>query len=280
MVLGNGPGLWLGPASGRNPVVPEKIAANVRAAARKLCRELADMHFGAPVTHVYNPLDYARRPHDAYVRSYGASPKRVVFLGMNPGPFGMAQTGVPFGDTGFVRDWLGIEEPVGRPSLEHPKRPVLGFECPRREVSGTRLWSAIAEHYGRPERFFEKHFITNYCPLVFIEKTGRNRTPDKLPARERGPLFAACDAHLRRLVEIFEAEWVIGIGAFAEQRARDALADRGIRIGRILHPSPANPRAQRDWSGTARHELEALGLCRKRATGRGRARSGTGRGKP
>jgi len=259
--------------------MPGKIAASVRAAARNLCRDLSDMRFGAPVTHIYNPLEYARRPHDAYVRSYGASPKRVIFLGMNPGPFGMAQTGVPFGDTELVRDWLGIEEPVGRPALEHPKRPVLGFECPRREVSGTRLWSAIAEHYGRPGRFFEERFIANYCPLVFIEKTGRNRTPDKLPARERDPLFAACNAHLRRLVEIFEAEWVVGIGAFAEQRARDALADRGIRIGRILHPSPANPRAQRDWSGTARSELEAIGLCRRRAKGGGERRTEQGAAK-
>jgi single-strand selective monofunctional uracil DNA glycosylase len=251
--------------------MPGKIAAKVRAAARKLCRELANMRFGAPVTHVYNPLEYARRPHDAYVRLYGASPKRVMFLGMNPGPFGMAQTGVPFGDTEFVRDWLAIDEPVGRPALEHPKRPILGFECPRREVSGTRLWSAIAKHYGRPERFFENCFIANYCPLVFIEKTGRNRTPDKLPASERGPLFAACDAHLRRLVEIFEAEWVVGIGAFAEQRARDALGDRIIRIGRVLHPSPANPRAQRDWARTARSELEAIGLCGRRTKSRARA---------
>jgi single-strand selective monofunctional uracil DNA glycosylase len=230
------------------------------------------MRFAAPVTHVYNPLDYARRPHNAYIRSYGASPKRVIFLGMNPGPFGMAQTGVPFGDIGFVRDWLGIEEPVGKPAIEHPKRPVLGFACPRSEVSGTRLWGAIAEHYRRPERFFAERFIANYCPLVFIEKTGRNRTPDKLPAREREPLFAVCDAHLRRLVDIFQAEWVVGIGAFAEGRAREALANREIRIGRILHPSPANPRAQRDWSGTAGRELKAMGLCGEKKAGRGRAR--------
>ncbi len=255
-----------------------KISTNRRKYASQLLNSGSRSLAGSLLGVRLRPLDYARRPHDAYVRSYGASPKRVIFLGMNPGPFGMAQTGVPFGDTGFVRDWLGIEEPVGRPSLEHPKRPVLGFECPRREVSGTRLWGAIAEHYGRPERFFEKRFIANYCPLVFIEKTGRNRTPDKLPARERGPLFAACDAHLRRLVEIFEAEWVVGIGVFAEQRARDALADRGIRVGRILHPSPANPRAQRDWSGTARRELEAVGLCRQTTKGEARAQSRTRRG--
>ncbi len=241
-----------------------KITSKVRATTRELCEQLADLRFAAPVTHVYNPREYARRPHNVYIRSYADGLKRVIFLGMNPGPFGMAQTGVPFGDIAAVRDWLGIEEPVGRPAIEHPKRPVQGFDCPRSEVSGSRLWGAIAEHYGRPEKFFENRFITNYCPLVFIESSGRNRTPDKLPASEREPLFRSCDAYLRRLVEIFKAEWVIGIGAFAEQRAREALANREVRIGRILHPSPANPRANHDWSGSARAELEALGLCGRR----------------
>jgi single-strand selective monofunctional uracil DNA glycosylase len=246
--------------------MPEKTASKVRAATRKLCERLADLRFADPVTHVYNPLEYARRPHNAYIRSYADGPKRVIFLGMNPGPFGMAQTGVPFGDIAYVRDWLGIEAPVGRPAIEHPKRPVLGFDCPRSEVSGSRLWGAIAEHYDKPEKFFENRFIANYCPLVFIESSGRNRTPDKLPAHEREPLFTSCDAYLRRLVEIFQAEWVIGIGAFAERRAREALADREIHIGRILHPSPANPRANAGWSGIARGELEALGLCGRRRT--------------
>ncbi len=241
-----------------------KIASKVRATTRKLCEQLAGLRFADPVTHVYNPLEYARRAHNAYIRSYGDGLKRVVFLGMNPGPFGMAQTGVPFGDVAYVRDWLGIDEPVGHPTIEHPKRPVQGFDCPRSEVSGSRLWGAIAEHYGKPERFFKSRFIANYCPLVFIESSGRNRTPDKLPASEREPLFSSCDAYLRRLVEIFEAEWVIGIGAFAEQRAREALATCEVRIGRILHPSPANPRANDDWSGSARAELEALGLCGRR----------------
>ena len=241
-----------------------KIASKVRAATRKLCERLAELHFAAPVSHVYNPLEYARRPHNAYIRSYGDDLKRVIFLGMNPGPFGMAQTGVPFGDIAYVREWLGVEGSVGRPAIEHPKRPVRGFDCPRSEVSGSRLWGAIAEHYGTPEKFFRGRFIANYCPLVFIESSGRNRTPDRLPASEREPLFSSCDAYLRRLVEIFEAEWVVGIGAFAEQRARAALADREVRIGRILHPSPANPRAHNDWSGSARGELEAVGLCNRR----------------
>ncbi|MGH0030493.1 MAG: uracil-DNA glycosylase family protein [Myxococcota bacterium] len=230
-------------------------------AARRLRRDVDALAFAAPVEVVYDPLAYARDPHEAYLRTYGDSRKRVVFLGMNPGPFGMAQTGVPFGDVGRVRDWLGIRGKVGRPAREHPKRPVLGFDCARSEVSGTRLWGAIADHFGTPQRFFARHFITNYCPLVFVEASSRNRTPDKLPAAEREPLYAACDRHLRQVVRLLEPEWVVGIGAFAESRAREVLGDR-VKIGRVLHPSPANPRAQKDWGAKARGELVDQGICR------------------
>jgi single-strand selective monofunctional uracil DNA glycosylase len=240
--------------------MPAEIAAKLRAATWKLRRDVAPLQFDAPVTHVYNPLDYARAPHGRYIDAYGASRKRVVFLGMNPGPFGMMQTGVPFGSIADVRDWLKIEAPVTRPEREHTKRPVLGFACPRNEVSGARLWGSIARAFGEPARFFAHSYIANYCPLAFLEASGRNRTPDKLPAAEREPLFEACDRHLRRMVRILEPEWLVGIGAFAEARAREALGS-GVRIGRILHPSPANPRAQRDWGGEARRQLAALGVC-------------------
>jgi single-strand selective monofunctional uracil DNA glycosylase len=248
------------------------IAAGLGAAARRLSRDLAALSFAAPVAQVYDPLHYARRPYATYLRRFGDDPKRVVFLGMNPGPFGMAQTGVPFGDVACVRDWLGIEEKIERPAREHPKRPILGFDCPRSEVSGTRLWGAIADRFGAPERFFADHFISNYCPLVFVEESGRNRTPDKLPAAERVPLYAACDRHLRRVVKLMEPEWVVGIGAFAESRAREVLGDT-LKIGRVLHPSPANPRAQKDWGGKAQRELAAQGVCPKR---RGRRGCGSG----
>jgi len=214
-----------------------------------------------PVTHVYNPLEYARTPHSRYLRAYGNSRKVVLFLGMNPGPFGMAQTGVPFGDVESVRDWLGIVGPVSRPPSEHPKRPVRGFECPRREVSGARLWGAIAEHHRAPERFFRHAFVANYCPLVFMEESGRNRTPDKLPADEREAVYEACDRHLRRLVELLEPRWLIGIGKFAETRARAALPDFGGTIGTVLHPSPASPAANRGWAAQAKQQLRELGVC-------------------
>lgn len=245
-----------------------KIGDGLCNAARRLRREVDAMRFGPPVSVVYDPLAYARAPHEAWLRRYGDSPRRVVFVGMNPGPFGMAQTGVPFGDVHWVRDWLGIEGKVERPTREHPKRPIQGFDCPRSEVSGTRLWGAIAERFGTPKRFFAEHFITNYCPLVFVEASSRNRTPDKLPAAEREPLFAACDRHLRRVVRLLEPEWVVGVGAFAESRAREALGGR-VKIGRVLHPSPANPRAQKDWGEKARGELASQGVCAAGANRRG-----------
>ncbi len=196
----------------------------------------------------------------------GSGRKRVLFLGMNPGPFGMAQTGVPFGEVAMVRDWMGLEGRVGKPSPEHPKRPVDGFACERSEVSGRRLWGLFSERFGTSESFFAEHFVANYCPLVFMTATGANLTPDKLPAVEVGPLYALCDAHLRAVVAALEPEWVVGVGAFAEGRATEALAgvDSGARarIRRILHPSPASPAANRGWAEAATKELVALGVWR------------------
>jgi single-strand selective monofunctional uracil DNA glycosylase len=234
--------------------------AVLRRATKELCSELAPLKFGAPVTHVYNPLVYARAPHDAYLKRYGSTPKRVLYLGMNPGPYGMAQTGVPFGEVSLVRDWLEIDAKVEQPSLIHPKRPIDGFACTRSEVSGARLWGALKERYQRPERFFEQAFVANYCPLVFMEDSGRNRTPDKLPRAERDPLFAACDRYLQRVVEALGPRFVIGVGKFAADRAQEALAGRDVEVGTIPHPSPANPAANRGWLPLVDKALHPLGL--------------------
>jgi single-strand selective monofunctional uracil DNA glycosylase len=230
-------------------------------AAQVLCVELEKLAFAPPVTHVYNPLRYAARAHRAYLERYASNAKRVVYLGMNPGPFGMAQTGVPFGEVALVRDFLGICEKVERPEHEHPARRIEGFACKRSEVSGARLWGAFRERHGSAQKFFAEHFVANYCPLVFMEESGKNRTPDKLPPRERQALLAACDAHLRALVEILEPEWVIGVGAFAQGRAQEALQGTGVKVATILHPSPASPIANRGWAEQADRQLRALGLA-------------------
>ena len=235
------------------------IAEALISAARQLSVEVGQLHFAAPVSHCYNPLDYAWAAHELYLRRFGNSAKKIVFLGMNPGPFGMVQCGVPFGEINAVRDWMGIEAIVEKPANENPKRPVEGFACTRSEVSGRRLWGLFQQRFGRAEEFFAEHFVANYCPLAFFDQ-GRNLTPDKLPASESAPLYAACDTHLRRIVDIFQPQWVIGIGAFAEDRARVALGDMSLRIGKILHPSPASPAANRGWSEAATKQLQALGI--------------------
>ena len=219
-----------------------------------------ELGFGAPVAHVYNPWRYAWGLHAAFVERFVDGPRRVLFLGMNPGPWGMGQTGVPFGEVAAVRDWMGLRAEVGQPRDPHPKRPVQGLDCPRSEVSGQRLWGWVAERFGTPEAFLHQAFVLNHCPLLFLGSTGRNLTPDKLAAEERLPLLRLCDEALADTVDILEAEWVVGVGAYAEARATEALAGRDVQIGRILHPSPASPAANRGWAPQAEAQLRAQGV--------------------
>ena len=235
--------------------------ANLIIQAAKDLRDTVDaLPFGDPVTHVYDPLRYAWATHRQYLARFARPTCEAVFVGMNPGPWGMAQTGVPFGEVDAVRHWLGIEGPVGKPEQEHPKRPIQGFACGRSEVSGRRLWGLFAERFGDPDAFFERHFVANYCPLVFMESSGRNRTPDKLAAAERQPLEAACDAHLRILIDALSPTWAIGIGAFASKRLTRVIGQSGPIVGQILHPSPASPAANRGWAEQATRQLVELSI--------------------
>lgn len=228
--------------------------------SNKLVKNIEGLRFGPPVTHVYNPLVYAAKPHRAYLRKYAAHPREILLVGMNPGPWGMAQTGVPFGDVARVRSWLQIDLPVARPANEHPKRPVQGFQCPRSEVSGTRLWGWAQERFGTPEKFFARFFVWNFCPLSFMEESGRNRTPDKLPANESKPLFEACEVALSALVGYLNPRYVLGIGAFAEKQIAKCLHQKDIITGRIPHPSPANPAANKGWAKAAEAALARYGI--------------------
>jgi single-strand selective monofunctional uracil DNA glycosylase len=239
-------------------------AAMIRA-TRRLAAQVDALGFSAPAAHVYNPIAYARAPHESWLRGYATGRPRVVFVGMNPGPWGMAQTGVPFGDVQSVRGWLGIEGRVRQPALVHPKHPVLGFDCPRREVSGARFWGLMRDHYGAPAAFAADAFVANYCPLMFIDEAGRNLTPDKLRTAERKALEELCDSFLLQVIRILSPAWVVGIGGFARKRI-DAVLERAPEprpaAAVIPHPSPASPRANRGWAGLARGALEAQGIWR------------------
>ena len=236
-------------------------------AAARLSDEVAALTFGKPVTHVYNPLQYAWQAHRRYLLRANPRGVDVLLMGMNPGPWGMAQTGVPFGEIAVVRDWIGIDEPVESPADVHPKRPIEGFQCQRSEVSGRRLWGLFRQRFGTADKFFARHFVANYCPRVFMEESARNRTPDKLGIDERAALSEACDRHLESVLSLVRPKLVVGVGRYAEQAllrvARGAGSD--AKVTRILHPSPASPAANRDWAGTVTGQLEEAGVWGRRS---------------
>ncbi len=234
--------------------------SSILSASIKLRAAVNKLAFADPITHIYNPLDYAWAMHKQFITRFGGGRKRILMLGMNPGPWGMAQTGIPFGEIAAVRGYIGINAPINKPKDEHPKRPVEGLACARSEVSGRRLWGLMAERYPDPADFFNDHMVVNYCPLVFMGETGKNITPDKLLADEREPLEAVCDAHLLGLIEVWKPEWVVGVGAFAEKCAKRALGETDLKFGRILHPSPASPAANRGWAEQAEKQMIELGL--------------------
>lgn len=225
----------------------------------ELAEQVDGMKFAPPVAWVYNPLRYARELHHAFLDLAQPKPDALL-LGMNPGPWGMAQTGVPFGEVAAVRGWLGIRGKVQPPTEQHEKRPILGLDCSRSEVSGRRLWLWAEQRYRTPKRFFSQFFVYNFCPLAFLEESGRNRTPDKLPSTEKKPLFDACDEALRQFVAELQPKRVIGIGKFAEQRAKLALKGMEIPTATILHPSPASPAANRGWQPQIEKQLAEMGL--------------------
>lgn len=233
-------------------------------AAQELTRTLKPLQFAEPVSYVYLPTEYAWDRHHEYLQRFASEKKRVLLLGMNPGPWGMAQTGVPFGEIPAVRDWMGIAGPVNHPEPEHPKRPIEGFDCTRSEVSGRRLWGLFAEKFPCADDFFRDHFVANYCPLVWMGETGKNITPDKLPKAEMAPVEEACQKHLAALITALEPEWLIGVGAYAEKKlitvTKNYFPDQPFNIGKILHPSPASPAANRGWEPQAEKQLIELGV--------------------
>ncbi len=232
-------------------------------AARTLSDAMDALEFEAPVAWTYNPLNYAWAGHEAYVRRFAGGQKKTLYLGMNPGPFGMAQTGVPFGEIAAVTGWLGIRAEVGRPPVCHPKRPVDGFACPRSEVSGRRLWGLFAELYGTAERFFKEAYVANYCPLIWMAESGANVTPAQLPIAQAARVDEACQKHLRRLIEVFRPQYLVGVGGYALKQLEIAAAHfpgEGMTTGVLLHPSPASPMANKCWPEKPKQQLRDLGI--------------------
>ena len=213
------------------------------------------------VDTVYNPLAYAWEPHRSYLELASGEGAKTLLLGMNPGPHGMGQMGIPFAATSVVRDLLKITNlDVGQPRTPHPKRPISGLDWPKEEVSGTRLWGLLANEYGSAESIFKSVFLLNHCPLMlFSGERATNITPDKITGPTTKALLERCDEHLREVVDIMQIERVIGVGRYSEKRALNALSGIDISVTTCWHPSPASPLANRnkgeDWKKNVRNVL-------------------------
>jgi len=232
--------------------------------SRKLARQLRDIEFShEALSHVYNPLQYAWDGYRQYVETYLPAQCRVYFLGMNPGPFGMTQTGVPFGEIAAVRDYLKLaprliasERPI------HAKRPLEGMDCKRSEVSGKRLWGLFASHYPQARDFFKQHWVSNFCPLLFLSNSGSNIVPEKLQQPGRRQLEELCQKHLLFELQLLKPHYLVGVGKFAEQqleKVRPLLAHDCV-LGSIIHPSPASPLGNKNWPQLPLQQLEQLGV--------------------
>lgn len=216
---------------------------------------------------IYDPLTYAWEPHRQYLERYVHADVPVFMLGMNPGPFGMAQTGVPFGEIDAVRTWMGIVAPVSAPPVEHPGRPVTGFSTTRSEVSGKRLWGLMSDRFGTAADFFASHCVMNYCPLIFLDggKRAKNITPDKLPKDEQRAMEALCDDYLKDVLLLVSPRYLVGIGKYAQQKLQkisEALCASGCGpyvVGSVIHPSPGNPQANNGWAEKTVERMEELG---------------------
>jgi len=249
---------------------------------------------------VYNPIDYASEPHRKFLRKYLKMSKSVLFLGMNPGPWGMMQTGVPFGEVTIVREWLEVRGEVSQPSEEHPKRPVEGFACARREVSGERLWGLFKDLCRSPDVFFRRCFVYNHCPLGYLAESGKNVTPVEFEAADRRRVEERCDEALRQIAALLHVEVVVGLGRYAAKAAQRAITAAGptradslqvanvsasrvaavnrtrsapppepsssspIRVIFMNHPSPASAAANKGggWAALAKKQLREAELLK------------------
>ena len=209
---------------------------------------------------IYNPLRYAWDVHEEYLRRSGGHGAKAILMGMNPGPHGMGQMGIPFAATTVVRELIGIQGiEVNQPVNPHPNRPVNGLSHPKEEVSGTRLWNALSERYGSAGCIFEKVFVLNHCPLmIFSGPRATNITPDNIAGPSVKRLIERCDEHLREVVRILGIESVVGVGKYAERRARESLASMGVSVTSCWHPSPASPLANRNGGADWRENISSV----------------------
>ena len=223
----------------------------------KDCSELCFSFDG----YIYNPLEYAWECHRQFLEKYVQQGAKSIFLGMNPGPFGMMQTGVPFGEINAVKQYLKINGNVEKPKKEHPSRPVEGLDVKRSEISGQRLWGLISNKYPDAD-FADDIAMFNFCPLGFIDKgkTAKNITPDKLVKAERAVLENICMQYIRDVTDCIKPKYLVGVGKYAFEKLSLLNTEGKYKVFSIIHPSPGNPLANNGWAEKTRITLMEKGL--------------------
>lgn len=258
--------------------LPQTETNPVAAIARNLSNRLIALHKSVggrptkPIAGVLNSHQYAFCPFGEYCNMFAPAGQQplALFVGMNPGPYGTAQNGIPFGCSSFVNNWMGItqgtagsaavkgtelKEGIDGHGFEYCPA-VLGLRCKKEEVSGKRLWGWAQSVVGggKAEAFFRHAFVYTYCPLAFFAG-GANVPLADLPVAERRTIEEHCDQALLALVLEMKPVYVIGVGNYAYSKAEKAVTKAAVESCsphsmvalKVAHPSPASPGAAAFW---------------------------------
>ena len=199
--------------------------------------ELDELKFFPPCFYVYNPLSYCFESFKIYFEYLNTEEEINLFFGINPGPFGMAQTGIPFGDKETVKNYLKIEPKIDIDKIpkQHPKKQILGLEVKRVEKSGRIFWGVIKEFYPEKYDFFKSNFVLNFCPLCFLDEQGRNITPKVLRKEDQIALYKILEIFMLKLFKLIKIKKLIAIGdeTFSYLNALNTK----LKIQTIIHPA-------------------------------------------
>lgn len=229
-----------------------------------LVSQLNNLNYGPNVEYIYSPLDYASNLHKVFLKKFLCTSKKVLFLGINPGPWGMCQTGIPFGEVNIVRSYLRVDGEVLTPTNCHPQRPITGLNCHRSEVSGKRLWDLFIElSEGDPYKFFKDCFIHNYFPLALMNNNAKNITPGDLKSEYQKELQEICDKSLSDILTLFHTEIIVAIGKYAEKRSNEVVKKfrlTNIKVVQIPHPSPRSVGTAEKWKKETLVQLKSYNI--------------------
>jgi single-strand selective monofunctional uracil DNA glycosylase len=196
---------------------------------------------------VLDPSRYGERWHAPFRRLYPPRARPLLVFGLNPGPYGMAQTGIPFTDLKRLAQGLPRLAAELARSGERLSLPGLApsslqpFLTRTFESSSVRVHRFLRLAHGSAERAFREVVFVNPCPLLFIDRAlGENRTPADLPRALRAGVDEARVEVVSVAVARLRARGAIVLG-------RDAAAALSVPLRARL-----GERAVVEWEHPAR----------------------------